>query len=118
MPYQRTKLPTLGVKAPFPGFVEPALATKIGKVPSGERWIHEIKFDGYRVQLHIANDDIKVFTRRGNDWTKRFRKIAADAYLINAGSAIIDGEVGVPPWTARQIFRSCRTNSRASPPRS
>jgi bifunctional non-homologous end joining protein LigD len=38
----------------------------------------------------------KVFTRRGNDWTKRFRKIAADAYLINAGSAIIDGEVVVP----------------------
>jgi bifunctional non-homologous end joining protein LigD len=65
-------------------------------VPSGERWIHEIKFDGYRVQMHIANDDIKVFTRRGNDWTKRFRKVAADAYLINAGSAIIDGEIVVP----------------------
>jgi bifunctional non-homologous end joining protein LigD len=96
MPYQRTKPSTLGVKAPFPGFVEPALATKIDKVPSGERWIHEIKFDGYRVQMHIANDDIKVFTRRGNDWTKRFRKVAADAYLINAGSAIIDGEIVVP----------------------
>jgi bifunctional non-homologous end joining protein LigD len=96
MPHQRTKPPALGVKVPFPGFIAPALATKIGKVPSGERWIHEIKFDGYRVQLHIANDDIKVFTRRGNDWTKRFRKIAADAYLINAGSAIIDGEVVVP----------------------
>jgi ATP dependent DNA ligase domain len=44
----------------------------------------EIKFDGYRVQLHIHNDSIKVFTRRGNDWTKRFRKIAEKAYLINA----------------------------------
>jgi bifunctional non-homologous end joining protein LigD len=96
MPYQRTRPPALGVKAPFPGFVQPAFATKIGKVPTGGRWIHEIKFDGYRVQLHIANDDTKVFTRRGNDWTKRFRKIAADAYLINAGSAIIDGEIVVP----------------------
>jgi bifunctional non-homologous end joining protein LigD len=65
-------------------------------VPSGERWLHEIKFDGYRVQLHIANEDIKVFTRRGNDWTKRFKKIAADAYLINGSSAIIDGEIVVP----------------------
>jgi bifunctional non-homologous end joining protein LigD len=65
-------------------------------VPNGARWLHEIKFDGYRVQLRIANNDIKVFTRRGNDWTKRFRKIAGDAYLINAGSAIIDGEVVVP----------------------
>jgi bifunctional non-homologous end joining protein LigD len=96
MAYQRTRPFTLGVKAAFPGFIPPALATKIEKVPTGERWIHEIKFDGYRNQLHIANDDIKVFTRNGNDWTKRFRKVAADAYLINAKSAIIDGEIVVP----------------------
>ena len=84
------------LKAPYPGFIEPALATSIEKVPSGERWIHEIKFDGYRVQVHLANEAIKVFTRRGNDWTKRFRKIADDAWHISAGSAIIDGEVVVP----------------------
>jgi bifunctional non-homologous end joining protein LigD len=63
-------------------------------VPSGERWIHEIKFDGYRVQVYLRDAAVKVFTRRGNDWTNRFRKIAADAWHINAGSAIIDGEVG------------------------
>jgi bifunctional non-homologous end joining protein LigD len=96
MPYQRKKPPALGVKAAFPGFIPPALATKIDKPPDGDRWIHEIKFDGYRVQLHMANDNIRVFTRRGNDWTKRFRKIASDAYLINAKSAIIDGEIVVP----------------------
>jgi bifunctional non-homologous end joining protein LigD len=96
MAFQRKKPEAIGVKAPYPGFIEPELATSVDKVPSGTRWIHEIKFDGYRVQLHIANDDIKVFTRRGNDWTKRFKKIAGDAYLINAGSAIIDGEVVVP----------------------
>ena len=56
MPFQRKKPPAIGVKAPFLGFVEPALATSIEKVPSGERWIHEIKFDGYRVQLHLANE--------------------------------------------------------------
>jgi hypothetical protein len=78
--FQRKKPAAIGVKAPFPGFIEPALATSIAKVPSGDRWLHEIKFDGYRVQLHIANDEIKVFTRRGNDWTKRFKKIAGDAY--------------------------------------
>jgi bifunctional non-homologous end joining protein LigD len=94
--FQRRKQPVLGIKAPYPGFIPPALATKVEKVPSDERWIHEIKFDGYRVQLHIINDDIRVFTRRGNDWTKRFRKIAGDAYLINAASAILDGEVVVP----------------------
>jgi bifunctional non-homologous end joining protein LigD len=96
MPRARKSAPTVGTKASFSGFIEPALATAIAKVPSGERWLHEIKFDGYRVQVHLAHSEVKVFTRRGNDWTKRFRKIAADAFEINAGSAIIDGEVVVP----------------------
>jgi bifunctional non-homologous end joining protein LigD len=96
MAFQRRKPAAIGVKAPFPGFIEPALATSIERVPEGQRWIHEIKFDGYRIQMHIANEDVKVFTRRGNDWTKRFKKIANDAFLISASSAIIDGEVVVP----------------------
>jgi bifunctional non-homologous end joining protein LigD len=65
-------------------------------VPSDERWIHEIKFDGYRVQVHIANDTVRVFTRNGHDWTNRFAKIAADAWHLDVKSAIIDGEVIVP----------------------
>jgi bifunctional non-homologous end joining protein LigD len=96
MPYARPKPPAGGIKANYPGFIAPALATSITKVPSGERWIHEIKFDGYRVQVHLANSSVKVFTRRGHDWTNRFKKIADDAWHINAGSAIIDGEVIVP----------------------
>jgi ATP dependent DNA ligase domain len=53
-------------------------------------------FDGYRVQIHLRDAAVKVFTRRGNDWTNRSRKIAADAWHVNAGSAIIDGEVVMP----------------------
>jgi bifunctional non-homologous end joining protein LigD len=94
--FQRTKPKAIGIKAPYPGFVEPSLATAIEKVPVGRRWVHEIKFDGYRVQVHLRDAAVKVFTRRGNDWTNRFRKIAADAWHINAGTAIIDGEVVVP----------------------
>jgi bifunctional non-homologous end joining protein LigD len=94
--FQRKKPAAIGVKAAFPGFIEPALASSIDKVPSGERWIHEIKFDGYRVQMHLHSEAIKVFTRRGYDWTNRFKKIASDAWHISAGSAIIDGEVVVP----------------------
>src|ERR1700726_1091743 len=96
MPYPRPKPPAGGIKANYPGFIEPALATSIDKVPSGERWVHEIKFDGYRVQVHLRDAAVKVFTRHGNDWTNRFRKIASDAWHINSGSAIIDGEVVVP----------------------
>jgi bifunctional non-homologous end joining protein LigD len=96
MPYARPKPPAGGVKANYPGFIEPALASAMDKVPSGARWIHEIKFDGYRVQVHLRDAAVTVFTRRGNDWTSRFKKIAADAWHVNAGSAIIDGEVVVP----------------------
>jgi bifunctional non-homologous end joining protein LigD len=94
--FQRKKPAAIGVKAVYPGFIEPALASSIDTVPSGERWIHEIKFDGYRVQVHLHSESIKVFTRRGHDWTNRFKKISSDAWHISAGSAIIDGEVVVP----------------------
>lgn len=96
MAFQRRKPAAIGVKAPFPGFVEPALASSIEKVPSGARWIHEIKFDGYRVQVHLANEAVRVFTRRGHDWTNRFKKVADNAWHVKAGSAIVDGEVVVP----------------------
>ena len=81
----------LGVKAPF-GFIKPALAASIDRVPFGERWIHEIKLDGYRVQVLLANEAVTVFTRRGHDWTKRFKKVADDAWHIKASSANLDEE--------------------------
>ena len=65
-------------------------------MPSGERWIHEIKFDGYRVQVHLSNETAKIFTRRGHDWTHRFKKVAHDAWRIKASSAVLDGEIVVP----------------------
>src|ERR1700738_2923326 len=96
MPRTRPKPPAGGIKALFPGFIEPALASSIDKVPSGARWVHEIKFDGYRVQVHLANEAVRIFTRRGHDWTHRFKKIAHDAWHIKAASAFVDGEVVVP----------------------
>jgi bifunctional non-homologous end joining protein LigD len=77
MSFQRKKPAAIGVKASYPGFIEPELATSVDRVPSGARWIHEIKFDGYRIQVHLRDAAVKVFTRRGNDWTNRFRKIAS-----------------------------------------
>jgi ATP-dependent DNA ligase len=81
--FQRKKPAAVGVKAAFLGFIESALATTVEKVPSGKRWLHEIKFDGYRVPVHLRNAAAKVFTRRSNDWTNRF-KVAADARHISA----------------------------------
>lgn len=96
MPFQRKKPESIGIMAPQPSFIEPALATSIGRVPSGDRWFHEIKFDGYRVQVHLDNEAVKIFTRRGHDWTHRFRKVAHDASQIKAASAVVDGEIVVP----------------------
>jgi bifunctional non-homologous end joining protein LigD len=76
--------------------LEQWVSPEAAKVPAGERWIHEIKFDGYRAQVHLANEAVKIFTRRGNDWTKRFKKVAHDAWRIKAASAVIDGEIVVP----------------------
>ncbi|GMO86157.1 hypothetical protein BwSG20_73370 [Bradyrhizobium ottawaense] len=59
----------------------------------GAQWIHEVKYDGYRIQLHIDGDDRKVFTRNGLDWTHKFSVIAG-AFDIE-GQAIVDGEVVV-----------------------
>ena len=76
----------------MPGFIKPQLATLKSKAPKGD-WLHEIKYDGYRVQIHINAGKKRVFTRNGLDWTKRFSVIVG-AFDIN-GQAIIDGEVVV-----------------------
>jgi bifunctional non-homologous end joining protein LigD len=46
--------------------------------------------------MHLAHEAVTVYTRRGNDWTKRFKKVADEAWHISAGSAILDGEIVVP----------------------
>ena len=76
------------------------------------RWVHEIKFDSYRVLVHLRDAAIKVYTRRGNDWTSRLKKIAADAWHINAGSVIIDGEVVVPSEDGTTDFSILRNEGK------
>ncbi|MCS3898439.1 bifunctional non-homologous end joining protein LigD [Bradyrhizobium japonicum USDA 38] len=77
----------------MPGFIKPQLATLKMKAPAGEDWIHEVKYDGYRIQLHLDGDTHKAFTRNGHDWIKRFSVIAGAFDLPY--QAIIDGEVVV-----------------------
>jgi bifunctional non-homologous end joining protein LigD len=94
---KRTKppgIPAEGAKpAPVPGFITPQHATLKSKAPKGEQWLHEIKYDGYRVQVQIDAGKKRVFTRNGLDWTERFSTIAGA--LDIPGQAIIDGEVVV-----------------------
>jgi len=58
------------------GFVAPCLPSKTDKLPSGSDWLHEIKIDGYRAQLHVHDGHITVYSRSGYDWTQQFSQIA------------------------------------------
>jgi len=77
----------------LPTFVSPCLATLSDKAPDSDNWIHEIKFDGYRIQARLDHGKVKLLTRNGLDWTKKFLTIASAVAKLPAKSALIDGEV-------------------------
>ncbi len=80
---------------PLPDFVSPCLATLAEKAPESGNWIHEIKFDGYRIQARLDDGKVKLLTRRGLDWTRKFPTIAAAVAKLPAVTALIDGELVV-----------------------
>ena len=96
--------------AALPGFVPPQLAKSVDRPPPGEGWAHEIKFDGYRLQLRVEGGKARLFTRAGLDWTAKFKEIAADAARLPDG--IYDGEAcaldgdGSPDFPALQAALS------------
>jgi bifunctional non-homologous end joining protein LigD len=75
----------------MPPFIAPQLCVLVERPPSGDNWIHEIKFDGYRVQMRIENGDVTLKTRKGLDWTPKFGAIAKAARALPDG--IVDGEI-------------------------
>ena len=62
--------------AALPRFVTPCLATLVAKAPDDKRWEHEIKFDGYRIQARLDHGKVKLMTRKGLDWTRKFPSVA------------------------------------------
>ncbi len=69
-----------------------------------EQWVHEIKHDGYRIQVHLHDTGAKAYTRRGNDWSSRFKPILAATGLFAARSAVLDGEVVVETASGHSDF--------------
>lgn len=80
---------------PLPDWIEPCLATLVSKAPSGPDWIHEIKWDGYRISAYVNGDVVTIRTRIGHDWTVRFPAIADALAQVDTHSAVIDGEAVV-----------------------
>ena len=79
----------------YPNFLPFCLATNIGRPPSGSQWIHEIKFDGYRTQLHVRGEEVVIYTKNGHDWTERYRSVAEEARTLKVQLAVIDGDMVV-----------------------
>jgi bifunctional non-homologous end joining protein LigD len=104
--------------APLPDFVEPCLASLQHHPPAGSAWVHEIKFDGYRLLAWLKRGTVKLFTRRGLDWTAKFEPIAAAIAAAPATQAFIDGEVvvegdnGVSSFSALQEALSAGRTER------
>jgi bifunctional non-homologous end joining protein LigD len=76
-------------------FIVPSAPVLRREPPTGERWIHEVKFDGWRVQLHKHGDHVDIFSRKGNDLTSRFPYIRGSVEALPCHTAIIDAEVVV-----------------------
>jgi bifunctional non-homologous end joining protein LigD len=83
---------------PLPQWIKPELTKLATKAPSGSQWVHEIKFDGYRMAARIDEGRVKLLTRSGLDWTAKYPGTAAAFAKLKVKSAYIDGELcGVRP---------------------
>jgi bifunctional non-homologous end joining protein LigD len=97
----------------LPEFIEPQLCDKLDRPPAGNDWLHEIKFDGYRIQMRVAEGAVTLKTRKGLDWTEKYPEIAEAASELP--DCIIDGEIcaldenGAPDFASLQAALSERT---------
>jgi bifunctional non-homologous end joining protein LigD len=104
------KKPDIAAAADLPDFISPQLCQTLARPPSGIGWLHEIKFDGYRIQMRVLNGEATLKTRKGLDWTAKYPAIAHAAGDLP--DAIIDGEIcaldenGAPDFAALQAALS------------
>jgi bifunctional non-homologous end joining protein LigD len=94
----------------LPDFVPPQLCNSADRPPSSDGWVHEIKFDGYRIQMRVEDGDVSLKTRKALDWTEKFSAIAKAAAALP--DTILDGEIvaldanGNPDFSAMQAALS------------
>jgi len=99
-------------KENFPGFIAPQLAEEARSAPDGRNWVHELKLDGYRIQVHVQagaqgegkGTKTRLYTRKGLDWVARMPTLAQAAARLGVESAIVDGEVVVLDESGRSNF--------------
>lgn len=99
----------------MPEWIDPQLATLVDDVPAGDDWIHEIKYDGYRILAFVEDGRARLVSRNGKDWTAAFPAVASAAARIAVESAVLDGEVVVLDPEGRSSFQLLQNALTGSP---
>ncbi|AWC23696.1 hypothetical protein ASC75_08095 [Aminobacter sp. DSM 101952] len=86
-------------------FIIPCIPTLVDKPPEGDRWTHEIKYDGYRTQIHLAGGHARAFTRNGHDWSMKYAAVLAASRELITRDVILDGEMVVQDESGRSSFK-------------
>src|SRR5271169_4088061 len=97
-----------------PGFIEPCIPTLAAKPPASPGWVHEIKHDGYRLIVRRDGGAVRLFTRRGYDWTDRYPAIASAAAKLRARSFTLDGEAVVCGADGVAVFDALHRRGRVT----
>jgi bifunctional non-homologous end joining protein LigD len=92
-------------------FIQPSTPTLRARPPTGDRWLHEVKFDGFRVQLHRHGSDVTIYSKNGRDFTHRYTAIEQSLEHLPVKDAIIDGELVVCDTGGLPDFRALHAHS-------
>jgi bifunctional non-homologous end joining protein LigD len=106
---------TTGGPAPLPQEFRPELASLADEAPAGERWLHELKYDGYRIGCRLENGRVRLLSRNGNDWTARFPALAEAVGRLAATQAFLDGEAAVLLPDGRTSFQALQSTLAGEP---
>jgi bifunctional non-homologous end joining protein LigD len=96
------------------GFIDPCIPSRAPKPPSGPDWVHEVKHDGYRLIVRRDGPTVRLFTRRGHDWTDRYPAIAGSAAKLRARSFTLDGEAVVCGADGVAVFDALHRRHKAT----
>ncbi|HWX27227.1 MAG TPA: hypothetical protein VNZ53_07285 [Steroidobacteraceae bacterium] len=114
MAQSATRTPTT---APLPARVAPQLTQLVDAAPDGDQWLHELKYDGYRMMARFDRGSVKLLTRTGLDWTHKYPAIAKAVAALDARAAYLDGElcgVGTDGITSFNIVQLASDSSNAA----
>ena len=112
---RQTKPPQDQARLGPPAFRPVQLAKLVDTVPAGDRWIHEMKYDGYRILIAVGGGEARAYTRSGLDWSGRFPSVLSEARKLKVRSALIDGEAVVIDAEGRSSFQALQNALKGDP---